>query len=216
MKGPRERSDSLPESAERLTMASALMPSSALATYQPPAGLPARDVIAHARDHIEKLTKKHASLRESLQTVKVSAQRGVGTVIQTGFAVGTSSVLGYVNGRYGGEKGYVAPYSVPVDLTTGAVGHIAGLATSLLLEDDLDTAGAAASGMPRLSDILHAVGDAGLGCGTYRFFHQKGVEHAGGASADKGKAPPGPASPPGAGAGAGQRGTVYGVPQPPR
>ena len=193
-------------------MATAMMPTSALAQYQPPPGLPARDVIAHARDHIEKLTKKHASLRESLQQVKVSAQRGVSTVTQTMFAVGTSSLLGYVNGRYGGEKGYVAPYSIPVDLTVGAAAHIAGLATSLLLEDEVDVTVAASHGaMPRLSDIFHTVGDAGLACGSYRFLHQKGVEHA---EAAKGQAP-GPSSPPAGGPGPG-RGTVYSVPQPPR
>lgn len=192
-------------------MATATMPTSALAPYQPPPGLQARDVIAHARDHIEKLTKKHASLRESLQQVKVSAQRGVSTVTQTMFAVGTSSLLGYLNGRYGGEKGYVAPYSIPVDLTVGAAGHIAGLATSLLLEDTVDVTAAASQGaMPRLSDIFHTVGDAGLGCGSYRFLHQKGVEHA----AAKGQGA-GPGSPPAGGPGPG-RGTVYSVPQPPR
>ncbi len=193
-------------------MATDTMPASALAPYQPPPGLPVRDVIAHARDHIERLTRKHASLRESLQQVKFSAQRGVNTVTQTVFAVCTSSLLGYVNGRYGGEKGFVAPYSVPIDLSVGAAGHIAGLATSLLLEDDVGAAGVAVSpgAMPRLSDVFHTVGDAGLGCGSYRFFHQKGVEHASAKSQ-----PIGPNSPFGGGQG-GARGPVYSVPQAPR
>jgi hypothetical protein len=197
-------------------MATATMPVSALAPYQPPDGLAPRDVIAHAREHIDRLQKKHASLRESLQHVKVGAQRGVNTITQTVFAVGTSSALGFVNGRYGGEKGYVAPYSVPVDFTLGAVSHIAGLATSLLLEDERDAAAAAQPGaMPRLSDILHTVGDAGLGCGTYRFFHQKGAEHAAEAGAAKGQSAPSP-SPPGPGANAGRGGAVYNVPPPQR
>src|SRR5208283_2268116 len=122
----------------------ATMPVSALAPYIPPEGLAPRDVIAHARDHIEKLQKKHATLRESLQQVKYKvssgAYRGANTVVQTMFSATTASTLGFINGRYGGEKGYVAPYSVPVDFTVAAVGHIAGIATSLLLEDDKDFA----------------------------------------------------------------------------
>jgi hypothetical protein len=196
-----------------MTAVATVSANSALAPYQPPGGLAAREVIAHARDHIERLQKKHATLRESLQQVKVGAQRGANTVTQTVFAVGTSSALGFINGRYGGEKGYVAPYSVPVDLSLGGLAHVAGLATSLLLEDERDAAAAASSAMPRLSDILHTIGDAGLGCGSYRFMHQKGVERAAAAAAAKaGQAAPTPGAP----APGGRGGAVYTVPQPPK
>jgi hypothetical protein len=189
-------------------MATATQTISALAPYQPPPGLAPSDRVAHAHDYIERLQKKHATLRESLQQVKVGAQRGANTMMQTVLAVGTASSLGYVNGRYGGEKGYVAPYSMPLDVTIGGAAHVAGLVVGLWLEDDADRAAAAMPGaLPRLSDILHTIGDAGLGSGGYRWAHQKGVEMAAAANAGATAAAPGPGV-------NGARGATYAVPQP--
>jgi hypothetical protein len=179
-------------------MASATTALTALAPYAAPDGLGPREIIAHAKEHIERLTKKHASLQDTLTKVQGYGVSKLKTGMATGTTLAVSSALGFVNGRYGGERGYLSVFHVPVDLTTGLVAHVVG-ATDVL--GDLGTR------------LVHTVGDACWGAGAYRWTHSKGAELAARAAAAKAAA--------GAGAGAGaaanpngQRpGTTYAVPQ---
>jgi hypothetical protein len=185
-------------------MASATSALATLSPYLPPDGLGPREILAHAKDHIDRLTKKHASLQEVLQKGKEYGVSKIKTGVASGLTVVTSGALGFVNGRYGGDKGYVAPFHVPIDLATALVAHTVGLTDVF---GDLG------------SLMAHAVGDASLGAGTYRFAFAKGAYLAARAAAAKGGAVAGA----GAGAGTGAPGaahpngqrpsTTYAVPQ---
>jgi hypothetical protein len=60
-----------------------------------------------------------------------------------------------------------------------------------------------------MSEILHTLGDAGLGVGLYRLTHEKGAEMAAAKAAKSAGAPaPGPAN------GARPAGATYAIPQP--
>jgi hypothetical protein len=180
-------------------MASATSALAALAPYQPPDGLAPREILAHAREHIDKLTKKHLNLQGKIS----EATRYVGTkavtMAGTGVSLAVSAALGLVNGRFGGDKGYLAPYNVPVDLTSGLIAHVVGYTNVL---GDVG------------STLVHTVGDAAWGSGAYRWSHNKGVELAARAAAAKAGAGAGAGAGPQNGAGAGPRGgTTYAVPQ---
>jgi hypothetical protein len=174
-------------------MASATSALATLSPYQPPDGLAPREILAHAREHIDKLTKKHLNLQGKISEVTKYAGTKALTMAGTGVSLAVSAVLGLVNGRFGGDKGYLAPYNVPVDLTSGLIAHVVGY-TNVLGEIG--------------SDLVHTVGDAAWGAGAYRWSHDKGVELAAHAAAAKaGTAPPGAPGP-------GPRGgTTYTVPQ---
>jgi hypothetical protein len=121
------------------------------------------------------------------------------TMAGTGVSLAISAVLGLVNGRFGGDKGYLAPYNVPVDLTSGLIAHVVGY-TNVLGEVG--------------SELVHTVGDAAWGVGSYRWSHAKGVELAARAAAAKAGAGAGAGVAPQGGAGPGARGgTTYPVPQ---
>jgi hypothetical protein len=166
-----------------------------LAPYQSPDGLAHRNVLAHARDHIEKLQKRHEQLRGTVARAQKVALKQAHTLTQMGFTVGTAGALGLVNGRYGGDKGYLAPWGVPVDFAVGGAAHVAGFVTSVLSEDDI---------MEPVIALLHTIGDAGLGVGVYRWAHQKGAELAARSAGATGQA--------GVGANSAHGGTVYAVP----
>ena len=180
-------------------MASATSALATLAPYQPPEGLAPREILAHAREHIERLTKKHAVL----QTQNVEAKSYVRTKGLAGLtsvcAVGMASTLGLVNGRFGGDADHVAFHGMPLDVTAGVVAHVVGYTNALG-----DTG----------SVLVHAVGDSAWGAGAYRFFHAKGVELAARAAAAKAGAGAGTGAAPQNGAGAGPKGgTTFAVAQ---
>jgi hypothetical protein len=180
-------------------MATATNALATLAPYAPPDGLGPREILAHAKDHIDRLTKRHSTLQGKIQ----DTQKYTGCLAKTGLAFATtlavSSGLGFINGRYGGAKGHAAPLGVPIDFTAGVLAHGVGLTVGLLSESDFGEL---------CSRGFHTVGDAALGIGTYRTFQAIGLERAARAT---GQAP-------GAGVSAtnpnGQRpGTTYAVPQ---
>ena len=181
-------------------MASATSALATLSPYQPPDGLAPREILAHAREHIDRLTKKHINLQGKISEVTRYAGTKAITMAGTGVSLAVSAVLGLVNGRFGGDKGYLAPYNVPVDLTSGLIAHVVGYTNAL------GEVG---------SDLVHTVGDAAWGVGAYRWSHNKGVELAAHAAAAKAGAGAGAAGTgPQGGAGAGPRGgTTYPVPQ---
>jgi hypothetical protein len=168
-----------------------------LAPYQPPDGLAHREVLAHARDHIEKLQKRHEQLRGTVARAQKVVLKQAHTLTQMGFTVGATGALGLVNGRYGGEKGYAAPWGIPVDFAVGGAAHVAGFVTSIFSEDEV---------MEPVIAILHTIGDAGLGIGVYRWAHQKGTELAARSGVAKGQPAPG--------ANSAHGGTMYTVPAP--
>ena len=178
-------------------MASATSALATLAPYQPPDGLAPREILAHAREHIDRLTKKHVNLQGKINEVTKYAGTKAVTMAGTGVSLAVSAILGLVNGRFGGDKGYLAPYNVPVDLTGGLIAHVVGY-TNVLGETG--------------SDLVHTAGDAAWGAGAYRWSHNKGVELATRAAAAKAGAGA-PGASPQNGAGAGPRGgTTYSVP----
>ena len=177
-------------------MASATSALATLAPYQPPDGLAPRELFAHAREHIERLTKKHAALQEkSTEKSSYVITKGV-AALTSACAVGTSGALGFVNGRLGGDLGYAQFHGMPADWTAGVVAHVVGYTNAL----------------GKVGSVLvHAAGDAAWGAGTYRWAHAKGVELAQAAAAKAGATP---GASPQNGAGAGPRGgTSYAVPQ---
>jgi hypothetical protein len=181
-------------------MASATTALATLAPYQPPEGLGPREILAHAREHIDKLTKRHLNLQGKIGDTTEYLGKKLVNAAGSGIALGTSALFGFVNGRYGGDKGYVAPYGAPVDLLSGLVAHVVGYT------DVLGRVGSA---------LVHTVGDAAWGSGAYRWAHNKGVELAARVAAEKAGAPgagAGAAGPNGAGAGP-RGGTTYAVPQ---
>jgi hypothetical protein len=97
-------------------MASATTALANLAPYQPPEGLGPREILAHAREHIDKLTKRHLNLQGKIGDTTEYLGKKLVNPAGSGIALGTSALFGFVNGRYGGDKGYVAPYGAPVDL----------------------------------------------------------------------------------------------------
>jgi hypothetical protein len=187
-------------------MATATSALATLAPYQPPDGLAPREILAHAKEYIDRLTKKHTTLQEKIAVAKQYGGTKLVTFAATGVTTAVSAALGFFNGRYGGDKGYVAPYGIPIDLTASAIAHVVGMTNVC---GDVG------------SRIVHTAGDSALGVGTYRFTHGKGVEMAARAAAKKaagagaGVAPgASPGTSPQNGAGAGPRGgTPYAVPQ---
>ena len=152
-------------------MASATTALANLAPYQPPEGLGPREILAHAREHIDKLTKRHLNLQGKIGDTTEYLGKKLVNAAGSGIALGTSALFGFVNGRYGGDKGYVAPYGAPVDLLSGLVAHVVGYT------DVLGRVGSA---------LVHTVGDAAWGSGAYRWAHNKGVELAARVAAEKG------------------------------
>lgn len=192
-------------------MATATLPVSALAPYSPPEGLSVRDAFAHARDHIGKLTKNSVTLRQSLEKAGHTMHRFAFTGTQTVIATGTGAALGFANGLYGGEKGYAAILSAPVDVGVGIVGHIGGLVASYVGKDSMEPGHLTVTDWA--SEVLHTVGDAGLAAATYRFAHGKGLARAQAKAAEKGAGAPAPGPAPNGARG----GAVYTVPSsPPR
>jgi len=137
---------------------------STLTTFNPPQGLPPRDALVHAKEHIEKLQKKHESLKSLKSETEAIAKKHMSALSETLFVTSAAGVMGYVNGRYGGEKGYVAAIrGVPLDLCLGVAAH--GIGFSNVLGDEVSSA-------------LHAVGDAAVAVSAYRYTHKKGTEQA--------------------------------------
>ena len=181
-------------------MATATSALATLAPYQPPDGLAPREILAHAREHIDRLTKKHLNLQGKINEVTKYAGTKALTMAGTGVSLAVSTLMGLVNGRFGGDKGYLAPYGVPADLTSGLIAHVVGYTNVL---GDMG------------SDLVHTAGDAAWGAGAYRWSHNKGAELAARAAAAKaGAGAVYPGTGPQGGAGAGPRGgTTYAVPQ---
>jgi hypothetical protein len=161
------------------------MAATAITPFQPPVGVPAQQALAHAIGHIDKFAKKHLKLSRENETLKQDHEEretawktkamslGV-TGLEFLVSGGAGAGLGFVNGKWGGDKDHAAIGGIPVDATTLVAGHIAGLVVGYYAKDG---AGQAAS------RVLHALGNASLGVVTYRLAFQKGAEHAKGASA---------------------------------
>lgn len=187
--------------------------------YQAPPGLTKAETVAHLHghintlnDHIGKLVRKHENV---VKTVQAGASKGVeglkkvaGQVhymAQSAFAVGTGSALGYVNGRYGGEKGYCTKYGVTLDAGVAAMAHIGGFALAFV---DPGENAEHAEKLRIAVQSFHTVGDTALGAAMYRLAHEKGAEAARRAG-QPAVAPPPAVQPNGAPAQRG--GTVYQV-----
>jgi hypothetical protein len=149
-----------------------------LTTYQPQHGIAPTQALAHAVGHIEKFAKKHFKLERDHETLRKESEareaswkselkKHGGTVLEFLVASGTGAGMGYVNGRWGGEKDHAAIYGVPIDVSTIVAGHAAGLLVGYLVDDELGH---------QLSRGLHSVGNASAGIVTYRLAFQKGTE----------------------------------------
>lgn len=176
-------------------------------TYEAPTGLSSREALAHAHDHIRKLVRKHESVVKASREIGIKAaeitKAQVGWMTNSAFAGGTATALGYVNGRYGGEKGYVAKYGVALDAATAFTAHLGALALSLKGTGDAEKD----EHLRHVVGVLHAVGDTAVGVGLYRWSHQKGVEAAHRAGVPAATVAPGaPVN------GAAPKTTVYAVP----
>lgn len=176
-----------------------------LAPFQQPMGLAPREALAHAHNHIERLTKKHEAVLKTAKAIGEKAEhvmkKNVAVMTNAAFAASTAGALGYVNGRYGGEKGYVAKYGVAIEVATAALAHASALALSFRETGDKERD----EHLQHVVGVLHTVGDAAIGVGVYRWTHQKGVEaarHAGVPAASMGT----PVAQPN-----GARGAVYAV-----
>jgi hypothetical protein len=180
-------------------MASATSALATLAPYQPPEGLSAKEILAHARDHIGKLVKKNATLEDKhTETKGYFRTKGVAG-LTTAATLVTASTLGIVNGRFGGDADHLNFHGMPLDVAWGIVGHAVGYTNVL-------------GGIG--SELVHATGDAAWGSSAYRWSFAKGQELAARAKAAKAGAGAGAGAAPQNGAGAGPRGgTTYSVPQ---
>jgi hypothetical protein len=145
------------------------------------------------------------ALKDTIQE-RVAEQKGLVQALKvpglaaltTGCVLTTSGVVGFVNGRYGGDADHLHFRGIPADWTAGLVAHIVGYTTGAMTDTVAGEVG---------SLLVHAVGDAAWGVGTSRWAHAKGVELAARAKAGAGAAPQN-------GAGAGPKGgTTYPVAQ---
>jgi hypothetical protein len=175
-----------------------------LAPYQPPIGLAPREALAHAHNRIEQLSRKHESVLRTAKALGERAEHAVkknlSVLTNTTFAATTAASLGYMNGRYGGDKGYVAKHGIALDVAAAGVVHAGAFALALRETGDRTSD----EHLNHAVGVLHTIGDAAVGASVYRWAYAKGVEAAHRAGAM-----------PGAQANGARGGTVYSVTPPP-
>jgi hypothetical protein len=154
--------------------------------YQPVQGVPIRDSLAHAHDHIErterfldraqkatsKILEKHEALKGAVERIGNGKKKLGMRALATGVSGSVAAIVGVADGRYGGEKGHLAKWGIPLDWAVAAAGHTAGVAALALTDNEM------------LEGVLHAVGDAGFIVGSHRWGRELGVAWAQKAAAD--------------------------------
>lgn len=142
---------------------------------------------------LERFGSKYESLQNRLKGIQATAEKTMGTVLQTVEVVGAVALGAYANGRYGkpdttGGTGLNEwdLHSVPVDAAVGVVFHGLGFAGML----------------GKYDEHAHNLGDGFLGSYAYRLGNKQGLKAAATATAAT-------ATPIGATAAAGAMGQGY-------
>ncbi len=144
----------------------------ALQPYQPVSGVPLREQLSRAHDHVKsqfknyvkeisflkKENSEHKAVKE--QTQGLLKHLGV-TAVEAGVVGLTSVALGFADGRLG-EDGHWSKWGAPLDGSLAAGAHMAALG-SLYFKNPVVTKG------------LHLVGNACFGAASHRWGRELGM-----------------------------------------